>query len=258
MIRLIASDLDGTLLPTQASTVSDRLFTQIRELHSKGILFCAASGRQYQSLRRLFAPVIDDIAFVCENGSIVYYQDKIIGKTLIDYQDALQLVAQINAEPDCEALVSGATACYIFEGKGDALAKALQVNNNRYHVIKDPSELPDEIIKISIYCTKGAAPYAPIFAPVWEKHLNVAIAGKQWLDFTLAHKGIGLAQLTDALGIAPRDCMVFGDNFNDVGMFHFAGVSYVMENADPKVQAFAQHRCDCVEDVLQATFGLSV
>ncbi len=258
MIRLIASDLDGTLLPTQGSAISERLFTQIRELQEKGILFCAASGRQYQSLRRLFAPVIDDIAYVCENGSIVYYQDKVVGQTLIDYQDALQLVAQINAEPDCEALVSGVNACYIFDGNCTALEEALQVNNNRYTIVKDARELPEEIIKISIYCQKGAAPYAPIFAPVWEKHLNVAIAGKQWLDFTLAHKGVGLSQLTKTCGIAPRDTMVFGDNFNDIGMFRFAGVSYAMENANPAVQETAQLRCECVEDVLQQTFGLSV
>ncbi len=258
MIQLVASDLDGTLLPTQGSPVSERLFAQIDELSAKGVLFCAASGRQYQSLRRLFAPVKDKIAFVCENGSIVYYQDKVIGQTLIDYQDAIQLVAQINAEPDCEALVSGVDTCYIFQSNCASLEQALQVNNNHYTIVKDASELPQEIIKISIYCLKGAAPYAPIFAPVWEKHLNVAIAGKQWLDFTLAHKGTGLAQLSKVCNIAPRDTMVFGDNFNDIGMFRFAGVSYVMENAVPEVQETAGLRCNCVEDVLQKEFNLSI
>ena len=57
MIRLIASDIDGTLLQNNARTLSEELFDLIRKLHRSGILFVPASGRQYLNLRSLFAPV---------------------------------------------------------------------------------------------------------------------------------------------------------------------------------------------------------
>ena len=46
MIKLIASDLDGTLLYGRNNTVSDEMFEMIREMKKRGIIFAAASGRQ--------------------------------------------------------------------------------------------------------------------------------------------------------------------------------------------------------------------
>ncbi|MEE0545532.1 MAG: HAD hydrolase family protein, partial [Faecalibacterium sp.] len=54
-IRLICSDIDGTLLQYGRKELEGEIFEQIRELHRRGILFCPASGRQYTSLRKLFA-----------------------------------------------------------------------------------------------------------------------------------------------------------------------------------------------------------
>ena len=56
MIKLIASDLDGTLLHGGAQELPQRTIQLIHELTQKGIHFVAASGRQYPNMRRLFAP----------------------------------------------------------------------------------------------------------------------------------------------------------------------------------------------------------
>ena len=72
MIRLIASDIDGTLLQNGATEIPPEIFDHIHRLEKKGVLFCPASGRQYTSLRRLFAPVADQVPFLCENGAVVY------------------------------------------------------------------------------------------------------------------------------------------------------------------------------------------
>ena len=53
MIKLIASDLDGTLLYGRDNTVSEEMFDLIREMKQKGIIFAAASGRQYHNLKKL-------------------------------------------------------------------------------------------------------------------------------------------------------------------------------------------------------------
>ena len=68
MIRLIATDLDGTLLERDGSLPEDT-FEVVRMLNEQGIRFAASSGRQYGNLVRLFAPVADRMAFVCENGA---------------------------------------------------------------------------------------------------------------------------------------------------------------------------------------------
>ena len=68
-IKLIACDLDGTLLHPGEREPRSEAFELIDELHRRGIVFMPASGRQYASLRYLFAPVPDELAYVCENGA---------------------------------------------------------------------------------------------------------------------------------------------------------------------------------------------
>ena len=65
MIRLIACDIDGTLLPPGEKRLDPIYFDQIDRLAKQGIRFAAASGRQYTNLRRLFAPVADRIDYIC-------------------------------------------------------------------------------------------------------------------------------------------------------------------------------------------------
>ena len=72
MIRLVASDIDGTLLQGGSTEIDPAVFEQIRRLSDMGVLFCPASGRQYSSLQKLFAPVAGQLNCICENGAVVF------------------------------------------------------------------------------------------------------------------------------------------------------------------------------------------
>ena len=84
MIKLIASDLDGTLLPEGTMDVNPELFDVIRRLKKKGVTFAAVSGREYDSIAKVFEPVKDDIYFIAGNGGVISYQGQIIEKTAIE------------------------------------------------------------------------------------------------------------------------------------------------------------------------------
>ena len=71
-IKMICSDIDGTLLQYGKKTLEAEILSQIKALSARGILFCPASGRQYTSLRKLFEPVADCCVFLCENGGVLY------------------------------------------------------------------------------------------------------------------------------------------------------------------------------------------
>lgn len=73
MIKLIISDMDGTLLNNNDEIHTD--FEEIlKDLTSRGILFCVASGRQYYNLLDKFREVQEQIVFVAENGTYVVYK----------------------------------------------------------------------------------------------------------------------------------------------------------------------------------------
>ena len=128
MIKLIACDMDGTLLDSQ-KRLPPELPEVIAQLREKGVIFCVASGRQYASLRRDFEAYADDLLFLCENGALVMQRDK---RVLIDPVDASFITRIVTAT----RALSGVFDSQISGGK-------------RYELIKDGlmlSALPEIIL----------------------------------------------------------------------------------------------------------------
>lgn len=253
MIRLIASDIDGTLLQNGAAAIPPEIFAEIGRLGRKGIRFCPASGRQYSSLRRLFAPAADLLPFLCDNGSVVYGPGDpgpVLGKTPMPREKALALCRDILAVPGLEALISGADTSYLCP-KDPRYVAVVEAVGNRIVLLPRPEDVPEEIIKISAWCPRGTAEGERALLPRWGKVFRAAVAGAQWLDFTLADKGTGLACLCAALGIAPEEVMAFGDNWNDAPMLERAGQPWLVEGADPALKARFPRCCRSVAEVLR-------
>lgn len=91
-IKLIVTDIDGTLGPVSTDRINEEYYEVIAKLQDRGIIFGAASGRPCDALERLFAPVKDRMFFLSDNGARGVYQ----GREL--YADAMTLA-------DCFALV---------------------------------------------------------------------------------------------------------------------------------------------------------
>ena len=155
-IRLICSDIDGTLLQYGRKELEGEIFEQIRELHRRGILFCPASGRQYTSLRKLFAPVADCCVFLCENGGVIYKDEQCIAKNPMPRALAEEIANDLWTRSDGqgEVMLSGQNTAYLME-RGLGMLKRIQFIGNNYQIIHDPSEVPEEITKVSVYLYEG-------------------------------------------------------------------------------------------------------
>ena len=90
----------------------------------------------------------------------------------------------------------------------------------------------EEIVKIAAYCPNGMDGPAALLAPRWGEPFHMAVSGLVWLDFSIATKGTGLAEMCGALGVSPEETAAFGDNWNDQAMLDMAGRCYLMEQAD--------------------------
>lgn len=192
MIRLVASDIDGTLLQGGARALSDELFGLIRVLKKRGILFCAASGRQYRSMRALFAQAEDDIAYLCENGAIVYRGGSVVSKLAMERADALALIGQI---PGAGAM------------RGAHLRRGHQLSAPQASGLCGPYPL---FCGQSHYAGEAGAghpggyPQGVGLLPGWrgepctdagravESGVQRGCGGEKWLDFTRADKGTAL------------------------------------------------------------------
>lgn len=257
MVKLIACDIDGTLIPYGRSDLPQGLFPLIRALREKGILFCPASGRQYHSLRRLFAPVADEVCFLCENGAVIFgvgteETAPVLSKTVMPRHDALALAHDILACPQAEMLVSGENTSYVCQC-GPELEHDLSDRLGNHVVrVAIPEDVTEEIIKVSAFCPWGTDQPAKVLGPRWEEPYHMAVAGPDWLDFTVASKGLGLQGLCAALDIDLADVAAFGDNWNDLTMLQAVGHPYLMSDADPKLKELIPQHCDAPLPILKA------
>ena len=252
MIKLITCDIDGTLLHGSEIALNDTVRREIRRLMDKGILFCPASGRQYESLKTLFAPMAGHMACICENGSVVFCPGgELLGKTPLDQDKALALCREIVAQPDLELMAAGENMSYLCPKDESFVDHVEHFVKNTATVLADPAHIPEEIIKVACFCRKGSHYAAKLLFPKWETEFQAVISGEEWVDFTLADKGSGLRQLCERLGIGLDEVMSFGDNYNDLPLLDIVGTPYIMDNAAPDLrQRFPLH-CRRVEDVLK-------
>ena len=252
MIRMVCSDLDGTLLQYGKQWLEGEIFDQIRALAAHGIRFCPASGRQYTSQRKLFAPVAEHCVFLCENGAVLYQGGRVIAKTPMPRQLAEEIARDFwtNSDGKGEVMLSGENTSYLMD-RGLGMVDRIRFIGNHYTFITDPADIPEEIVKVSVYFEQGCAPYVDRFVPRW-RQANCAVAGPKWIDTTLASKGTGVAALCRVLGISPAEVLAFGDNYNDLPMLRAAGHPYIMSTASPELLPLVENKCRDVAEVLAA------
>lgn len=247
---MICSDLDGTLLQYGKKTLEPLIFAQIEELARRGIVFCPASGRQYTSLRALFAPVAEHCAFLCENGGVLYKDETCLGKTAMPRALAEEIARDLwdRSEGQGEVMLSGQNCAYLME-RGLGMLDRVQFIGNRYKIIHDPADVPEDIVKVSVYLHEGVGAYVDRFVPRWQQ-ANCAVAGPYWIDTTLANKGTGVQALCGALGIAPEEVLAFGDNYNDTAMLDLVGMPYIMDGAAAELRDRYPRHTPRPEDVI--------
>ncbi|WP_109673081.1 HAD family hydrolase [Dyadobacter jejuensis] len=244
-IRLIATDMDGTLLNSNHE-VNESFYPVFQQLKERGIQFVAASGRQYFNLEKTLSDIKDDVIFVSENGSYVVFRDEELHVQALPKEAVFEFIRIARQIPDNYLVICGKKKAYV-ESDAKEFLSHLTLYFERYEVVDDLLEIQDdEFLKFTICNLKGSEKHAyPHF-----KHLHadyqVKVSGPIWLDIShkLANKGVAMAFLQERLGIDKAETMVFGDYFNDVEMLQQAGHSYAMENAHPDVKKLARYTAE--------------
>lgn len=253
MIKLIASDLDGTLLLNGSQVLPEGICAQIRELKKYGVLFVAASGRQYANLQRLFASVKDEIAYICENGCLAFCDGKMIHKERMDRQMGQEILQSIMEKDTEEALLSGENTSYIQPKTEHYEYWMKEVVKNNVTVVEDILTTEEEYFKISLYEQKGIGESQNYWKEKFGDKVTVVTSGNEWLDMMpfSVNKGTALQVMLEYLHILPEECIAFGDNYNDVEMLQVAGTSYAMDTAQPGIGEICDHHTDTVGHALE-------
>ena len=256
MIKLIASDLDGTLLQNGAQTLTEEAKQVIFELQRAGILFAAASGRQYPNLCRLFGELSSEMLLICENGAYTVQNGKELDSIPMDRETGIALMQDIYQREHCEVLLSGKNTSYLQPKTEDYVYRMCSIVKNTVQIVEDLTKVEEPFLKISVYRADGISLSEEYFRNRWGKRLQAVVSDRLWMDFTAfgVNKGRALQKIQKRLGIRKEETIVFGDNYNDIEMLQQATYSFVMENAPNQVKQYGRYRSKRVEETLKEQF----
>ena len=254
MIKLIVSDLDGTLLDHDKK-VTSRELTALNQAKEAGITLCLASGRMNSEMQQVMQDINQQAHSVSQNGAFIHLDNGTLLQTkLFDPAIALQ-VYQLFRSTDTVQLVCSGEANYITSmnpAADDIQARMFQpfiVESELEKALKD--SFP--VCKFSLF---GRVDVLLELKALLEKelgdHLDVYLSDKDCLDI-MPHqvsKGSSLLSLLDHLGLRPEEIACCGDSFNDVSMFGITPHSFVMHTAHPEVKQHAAHQVACVAEAI--------
>lgn len=240
MIKLIVTDMDGTLLDQRGGFPEDfhYVFDLLKE---KGITFCVASGRQYNSLKQFFYKYREDICFIAENGALVMAGDKEIYSNTIEREEVNEIVRLCRNIPEVGVTLCGKKMAYM-----ETQDKEIQEKIAHYYLalekVNDLLEVDDQIMKIAIYDKVNAEENINRRLEV-SKNLKKVVSGSNWMDIANdgINKGVALEKLQDRLKVGKEETMVFGDYYNDIEMLEKSEHSYAMINAQEEVKQASKY-----------------
>lgn len=249
MIKLIASDMDGTLL-TKDSKLPKNMSTVLDELDSKDIPFVAASGRSLHSIENTFGPLANRICIVSDNGAVVKHKGNIVFSSVIQKDDWQAITKDALEVKETSVVFIGIDHAYCIIN--DESHREILTNFfTNAKEIQSLDEVEGNIIKITLMSLEHTKEnFDEILYPKYGDRFNVVFGGAIWTDFMNkgVNKGEGLQKLLDLYDVDADHLMAFGDYHNDIQMLQLANHSYAVANAHVDVKEVVKHHIGSNED----------
>jgi len=270
MIKLIASDMDGTLL-NEKMEVSSRNIQAIKDAEKNGIEFLIATGRGLSEAKPFLKNHVHP-GFITLNGAEVFDpKEKLISSNPLSREAQKKVVALFNKynvyfevitdkgifSNDREARVTNLANLLMKLNPGTSFKQALKDTQERVKMM--PMNFVDnyddvlnndsyQIMKLIGFNEHEHRILAPLKKEITKTIKDVVPTSSSPNNVEVnsidAQKGIALLQYADNKNILPEEIMAIGDNLNDYSMIKSAGVGVAMANAIPAIKEIAQMQTD--------------
>lgn len=260
-IKIVASDLDGTLLAPdhQLSELSKQT---LKKLHDNGYAFIFATGRHHIDVASIREQVGIPAYMITSNGARVHdTNDKLVYSKNVDsqyVQAIIDLVKQnrdilINLYQDDQWLLD----------REDESLRVFHKDSDFNYAVFDVNNAPNTgIAKIFLIHSDHEllTTYETMINKQYGDKLSVAFSTPECLEVmgTSVSKGFALDSVAQSLGYSLQECIAFGDGMNDVEMLSMVSKGLVMETAHEKVKhalpnntVIGSHANDAVAEYLK-------
>jgi Cof subfamily protein (haloacid dehalogenase superfamily) len=251
-IKLIATDLDGTLLDSHGR-LPEKNVHAIAEAAARGMEIVVVTGRRFPSAQKIASELTCDVHLIASNGAVIKSRE---GET--HYRRLLPVVTArqvLEATPEYRS-----SAAVIFDRplSRQVIFERVDWDNPRTTSYLRSREQVAEIVPLTA-CLDGEDPVEILFLGECEEmrramrslealsiapQYALALTEYEQRDLSMLDvlnegvtKGSALAEWARRRGIARDEVMAIGDNWNDREMLAFAGLPVVMENAVPELKS---------------------
>lgn len=235
MIKLIVSDMDGTLLDS-SKNINPEFWDVYEKIKEKGIIFCVASGRQYYNLVENFEAMKKDLFFIAENGGFVAKGEEEIYSKALSKEIVENILDKAKEIKDASVVLGAKHAAYI-EDSSDKFMAEISKYYKSIIVVDNLKEVEEDILKVAIYDFDCAETNSYPQYKYLEDQVKIIVSSEHWLDVMHkdVNKGAAVAELQKQLNIGKEETLIFGDYMNDYEMMSCAEYSYAMANGHPKL-----------------------
>ncbi len=251
-IRLIALDLDGTLLADHMH-VSQRVRDAVRRVIDRGICVTLATGRVFAGTQFFAKELGIREPLICLQGALIRHA--VTAEVLLERRVGMSLALEVieygrghpwdfcvyvGDQGYVERLTPGLEYYAAYSPGGEALAA---VGDLGKWLKEDPLKLL--LVADETECSRADHMLRERFGG----RLQIVRSYARFVEAThmQATKGQALAHLASHLGVERSDTMAIGDNDNDLDMVAWAGVGVAMGNASPSAKAAAKFIVSPVE-----------
>ena len=269
MIKLIASDMDGTLL-NDKHDIDKETVEAIRKAEEAGIIFAISTGREYGSVKcvldkhgiRCQCIVSSGAEYIDEDGNVlaVINIEEESAKKIIKILDENKMSARIFTDKGVytistreEALKEVIYRTMSFNpGLTEEQAKAVAEKEGFFTCLKFIDNI-EKFFEEGIQIRKFVAFHNDVdFIKRMKEEIgkipNLAISSSFHDNIEItninAQKGIILEKVSKEMGLKNQEVMVLGDSFNDYSMFEMFEESVAMKNAIPEIKEVAKYITD--------------
>ncbi len=265
-LRLIATDMDGTLLnDTEKSFDREQFDRVLTELAARDIRLVIASGNQYKKLRHYMEGFHGrGIFYIAENGGYIADDDGDILISGFDARTVQKIVAVLDQFPEIGFIISAHGGAYLMRNRAEPISRMIRAHLdflgaevdeevdylsfiNRFYpgtrLIDSLSELGDDTVVKFALQTRQEDIHRLLQELMDLLPANVVPVASGFGAIDLisrgVNKGSALKWVGEKMGIAPEEMMAFGDNSNDLEMLQYVGEGVAVSNAVPQVRAAA-------------------
>lgn len=246
-IKVIATDMDGTLLDPKGQLDLPRLEKILDKLDQCDIRFVIATGNEVHRMRQLLGHLADRVVLVVANGARIFENNELIQAQTWDDAMVDRALAHFKGrECQDQFVVTAMNGGFVKKGTvfteldkfmtPEMIEKLYQRLN---FVDEFDSSLFGGVLKMSMVV--GEERLDSVLQEVndlFDGRVRAVSSGYGCIDILQdgIHKAWGLVELLKRWNLKPEQIMAFGDSENDIEMLELAGISYSMENAEEAVK----------------------